>query len=108
MNRNLRQWIVAVAAGAGATLALAQALPGTTTTPMNSDKALRQYDAAKAACSTQPKVERPQCLRNAKDDYDRALGVAGAGVGNPDIGSGLSGRAGSSSGHSMGPTNNRS
>lgn len=107
MDRILRQWIVAMAAGAGATLALAQALPSAPATPMNPDEALRQYDAARAACSKQPKADRPECLRNAKDAYDRALGTAG--VENPDLGSGLSGRGGGSSGKPMGAsTNSRS
>ncbi len=107
MDRIFRQWIVAVAAGMGASLALAQALPSAPTKPMNPDEALRQYDAAKTACSRQPKVDRPECLRNAKDDYDRALGIAG--TDSPDLGSGLSGRGGGSCGKPMGAsTNSRS
>lgn len=103
MDWTFRHWIVAAVAGAGTALAIGQPLPGAPATPTNADEAQAQYDAARARCNAQLKVARAECLRNAEDDYDRAIGIPAA----PNSLSGFSGGGGGPV-HPMGSINNRS
>jgi len=75
--------------------------PALTKTP---DQALSDYDAARNACGAKSGLAKSDCLRSARDDYDRALNNAGF---NGNMGGGGQGGYGGNPG-ATGAKNNKS
>jgi hypothetical protein len=77
MNRSLIQ--LACAAAIGVLASSAQAVTTTTSTPPPSSsadlkaQADSSYAAAKSVCEAKSGTAKRECLRNARDDYDRWL-----------------------------------
>jgi hypothetical protein len=98
MSSIFRQFLIASAVGV---MSLgAQAQPGTTTpsTTKTPDQAFSEYQAARDACGAKSGLTKSDCLRNARDEYERVL-KANGGV-NPNMGGGGQGGYGGPSGNS--------
>jgi len=92
MNPIFRQLLIASAIGVISVGVSAQspsgsppAASGTAKMPM----AESQYEADKAACDTKARAAKTECLRNAKEAYERATGVgSGAAASGGTLGGG--------------------
>jgi hypothetical protein len=107
MNKSLRQLLVAsaigvVSVGASAQTSTSQDTPKTTTStsqdiPKTADQAYSEYEAAAKACNAKKGLARSDCLRDARDAYDRATVPStnmGGGHGSPNGSGGTSGTGG--------------
>jgi hypothetical protein len=97
MNKSLRQLLVASAAGVVSLGAYAQSTPTSQDTPKTADQAYSEYEAAAKACNAKKSLARSDCLRDARDAYDRATAPPtnmGGGHGSPNGSGGTSGTGG--------------
>lgn len=77
--------------------------PATPATPkMTAEQAESEWRAAQTACNSQPAATRDQCLRDAKDKYDKALNKTGHSSGMAPKSEGGTSSGGQSSGQSGG------
>ena len=97
MNKSLRQLLVASAAGVVSLGAYAQSTSTSQDTPKTADQAYSEYEAAAKACNAKKSLARSDCLRDARDAYDKAVSTMpnmGGGHGSPNGSGGTSGTGG--------------
>jgi hypothetical protein len=99
MSTTLRQLLAVSATCVLASAAYAQttATPAPVT-PKTSDQAYSDYEAAAKACGAKTGLARSDCIRDARDAYDKAMETAnptmGGGHGSPNGSGGTSGTGG--------------
>lgn len=87
---------IAIASAVGIMTLSAQGQPTSTTpsTTKTPDQAFSDYQAARDACGVRAGLAKSDCLRSARDDYERALNANG-GI-DPNMGGGQGGYGGAS------------
>jgi hypothetical protein len=85
----------------------AQAQPATTTpsTTKTPEQAFSDYQAARDACGAKSGLAKSDCLRNARDDYERVLNASGGAIPNGGGGGGGYGGPSGNSGAGGGKAN---